>query len=209
MLSDLKEDPNKITPDPFYLERAGNSLPANDLQSTVAPITKFGNFSVPSTGGNAYLMDENNVFCQFNIETGLTTSNRSFQLYCPNADKLLYTSQITNNVIAVCTVNNSTQVVDIDGIIDRTAYKATNESGANGMIYSPFSEMFYVQANNNSNVTGVDLVHYYDPTLAVASMYQGSITVGEMKSASRASTAALNTMCMNRVPQWEYPDRML
>lgn len=177
-----------------------------DLQSINFPVYKFSNFYVPLTDANAYVMylDVASPILH-TLSTLGVGANRSFQAYCPNAPRLLFvTSQITSNIISVIEMDSVSKTLIDRGDINRVAYKDVNESGANAMIYNPYSGRMYVQANNNVNVTGVSMVHVYDPTLAVASMYVRTVTVGEFKSDTRVSTTALNTVCMNRTPIYEY-----
>jgi hypothetical protein len=178
-----------------------------DLQGFVAPVIMFGNFMVASTGGNIYLLSNENITSSIIGAFGsAATANRSFQEYCPNApDKLFFTSQITNNFISVFEFGDK-ELVDL-GDIDRASYKDTNESGANALIYNPYSGKLYCQANANTNTSGVTLVHIYDPTEAVlGDMYQGSVTIGEFKSDARSGAQGLNTVCMNRTRIFEYQD---
>lgn len=183
----------------------------NDLQAQNFPVIRFRDFIPVSTDGVAYALMTDAIgspliFPFFNM----TVSNRTYHTYCPNAhDKLFFTSQITDNKIQVVEIDSVNKRYNSLGTIDRAAYKDTNESGANQMLYSPYSGRLYVMANNNSNLTGVSLIHIYDPTQSVASMYVRSISVGELKSEYRVSVFAQNTMCMNRTPIYEYRQKGL
>lgn len=197
---------------PYYIERHPTSLPYNDLQAINTPVILFSNFCFVATGNNIYALDTTNAGSGLMIyDTGnLTASSRTIQEYCPNTPgKIYFASQITDNTIDIFTIDYNNMALSLEETIDRSAYKATNESGANFLGYNPYNGRLYAQANNNSNVTGVNKIHVYDPTAAVGSRYVKSITVGEMKSSSRASTYALNTMCFNGLRLYEYPNERL
>lgn len=194
----------------YYLERALNKAPYHDLLGQNFPVIQFGNFCWVVSGTNLYMLAQesaqSNIFIFKN--SFLTSFQRAFQEYCPNSpNRLFWTDQNGVTKIFVCLMSYDNKDMTLEGTIDRAAYKDTNEQGANVMMYNPYNGRMYVQANNNNQQnTGVGLVHVYDPTQAVASMYIKSIAVGQMKSASRVSVTGLNTFCMNRTRLYEYPN---
>lgn len=184
----------------------------NDLQAVNFPVYRFGNFLVVSTNTQVYVLHKesltSHLLCAF---ITIAPANRSFQCYCPNAPlKLFFADQITVNQLSVVEFDYANKRLNDLGDLDRAAYKDTNESGCDGMIYSPYSGKLYVFSGNNLNVASCKKVHIYDPTLAVGSMYQSSLTLNyEFKSENRASVSALNTQCQNGTPIWEYPDVLI
>lgn len=178
-----------------------------DLQSINFPAIKFGNFYIVVTDANVYLMWDSAYSIILNtLSTIGVGANRSHSEWCPNAQKLFIAPKITSNVMSVVTIDYANRALVDAGDITRTAYKATNEAGCD-LMFNPYNGKLYVRAHNNSLTTGVNLVHVYDPMESVlADMYQGSITVGEMQSATRASTNAQNTWCFNRTRCYEYPN---
>lgn len=204
---------SKVMPNVDYSFAAdGQAGWYNDLQAINFPVIRFGNFIVVSTGSQAYVMHQDSIGSPllFPFLT-LGVSNRTYHTYCPNAPyKLFFTGQMTDNKITVVGIDvGGKQLIDL-GDIDRAAYKDTNESGANVMLYNPHSGRLYVQGNNNLNVTGVTKVHVYDPTRTnLEDMYVRSVVVGEMKSDSRVSVTAQNTCCMNRTQIFEYPNILI
>lgn len=183
----------------------------NDLNGTHSFSIRFGNFQVLVTSNSAYLMSLDNIATQIMQEPWptLATSSRVYQEYAPNAEKLFFSNQISNNNISVIGFNKVNHLLTDLGDIDRTPYKATNENGAAGIIYNPANGFIYVMANNNLNVTGVDKVHVYDPTQATASMYVRTITIGEFKSDARVSIQSFNNACINRTRIFEFTDVIL
>lgn len=122
--------------------------------------------------------------------------------YAPNAKRLFCGGKSGTNLYVWDVAPGSVTGV---GIIDRTTYKATNDDGTEDIIYNPYNGFIYVQGKAfGGNATGVNKIHYYNPTLALASMYQGSITVGEMGNvAARSGNSSLNAMSLNRTRYWE------
>lgn len=202
---------NNYTFYPYSFEMHSGGGAFNDLNGQIGPPIRFGNFQILSTSGNAYLVPIENVSNPIITEPFPTigAANRPIQEYCPNAPgKLFFTAGISNNIISVINFTPGTFAITDGGDIDRTSYKDTNENGACALIYNPYSGRLYCQANNNANVSGVSLVHVYDPTQALLSnMYVRTVTVGEFKSDLRASVSTYwNTVCMNRTRIYEYKD---
>lgn len=197
---------------PYYFETEPNFGGYMDLQGTDFPVIKFGNFHIPMDLINGYGRLNSSIVSPIPVPIQiltLGTANRSYQEYCPNApDRLFITSQITNNVISVIKMDYDAKFVSDLGDIDRTSYKRTNESGASDLIYSHYSGRLYCIANNNSDVSGVDGFHVYDPTQAsLGSMYVRTVaTPYEMKSEARVSTSSKNIAFFNRTRQYEYPN---
>jgi hypothetical protein len=180
----------------------------NDLNAGYAYPIRFGNFHILATSGNVYLMSLETPISQILTQPFPTIAavNRPIQEYCPNApNRLFFTSQTTNNFLSVIQFSG-TGITDL-GDIDRAGYKDTNESGASDLFYNPYSGKLYCPSNNNLNLSGVSLVHIYDPTeSSLGDMYQGSVSIGEFKSESRAAALGINTVCMNRTRIFEYQD---
>lgn len=192
----------------YHMEGYQGGAVFNDLNGQFAYPIRFGNFQVCVTTNSAYLLPLHSVGTQISQTPWPTlgTSSRVMQEYAPNARKLFFANQISNNNISVLSFDTVNHILVDDGDIDRTAYKATNENGAAMIIYNPYNGYIYVQANNNSNVTGVNKFHVYDPTQVTASMYIRSVTLGEFKSDSRASINALNSAVINRTRLFEFSD---
>ncbi len=181
-----------------------------DLQTIVAPVYRFMNFYVVSTGNTVYLLnDKINSNILWTMTPAMGATDRTYQAYCPNArDKLFFTSQTTQNIISVVELDSINKRLNNLGDINRAAYKDTNEAGCGGLMYNPRSGRLYALGHNNINTTGVSKLHVYDPTQSsLASMYVRTVTVGELMGESRASITALNQMCMNRTPIYEYPGK--
>jgi len=197
---------------PYYFETEPNYGGFMDLQATDFPVIKFGNFHIAIDGINGYGRLNSSIASPIPLSIQiltLATSTRSFQEYCPNApNRLFVTSQITNNVISVIKMDFNNKVLTDLGDIDRTSYKRTNESGAMDLLYGEYSGRMYCIANNNSNVTGVDGFHVYDPTQAVLNdCYIRTVaTPYEMKSEARISTTSKNIAFFNRTRKYEYPN---
>lgn len=59
----------------------------------------------------------------------------------------------------------------------------TNETLTKSILYSNYSDRMFIQASANGGATtGVARIHVIDPNLAIGSMYQGYINVGNMSS---------------------------
>lgn len=133
---------------------------------------------------------------------GPSSASLLFFEYAPNAKRLFSGGKSGTNLYVWDVAPGSVTGV---GIIDRTAYKATNDDGTEDIIYNPYNGFVYVQGKSfGGSATGVNKIHYYDPTLALGSMYLGSITVGEMGNATaRGANSSLNAMVLNRTRYWE------
>lgn len=55
----------------------------------------------------------------------------------------------------------------------------TNEAGTSNVVYSKYTGFIYAKGANINNLASCARIHYYDPSLAVASMWQGFLTAGE------------------------------
>lgn len=195
------------TDGPFTLVE--NYAPA-DLSITMVASYVFGNFIMCNTNGAVYLQST-----KYNLSPLLPTGNISggisgglnFLEYAANAGKVFWgwKNALGSPRMTVHTVGPGTYTTI--GTIDRTAYKDTNETCTQDIMYNPHSGRIYVQGMGSSSTTGVAKIHVYDPTQAVlASMYLRSITVGEQMSTLRVGNTSLNSMCMNRTRYWEAPD---
>ena len=90
------------------------------------------------------------------------------------------------------------------GDISRAAYKATDEKCTRQGIYCPYDKCFYVLGGNSSSTGTVNLLHRYDPTQVLASMYVASYTVGNNATATAYTE---NTLAMNGIERYEYEDK--
>lgn len=180
----------------------------NDLNGAFTYSVRFADFYTTCTTNSVYLFALNTAVSDIAQTPWPTmgTTERVMHEYAPNARKIFYANQISNNIIGVMSLDSVNHLLVDGGDIDRTAYKATNESGCAMLIYNPYNGFIYAMANNNINLTGVDKVHVYDPTQSTASMYVRTITIGEFKSQHRASVQSMNTATMNRTRLFEHPN---
>lgn len=195
----------------FLLQLDPYGLPYQDLQALNYPVTKFGNFYIVFTDANAYLMSSEGPHSHIlnTLSTLGVGANRTMSLWCPNARKMIACPGITSNIFSVISIDKVNRVLVDDGDVNRLAYKAANEAGCQGLIYSPYNGNFYLCASNNVANTGIDKIHEYNPNNVVGSMYVQSLTSDELNSANRTSISALNIMGLNMCPVWEYPDEFI
>lgn len=179
---------------------------SSDLYLDTIATYVFGNFLVGGTSGALYILSKDYCYTPiwyFPAGSTMGGSSKLFFEYAPNSKKLFVASKVATNLKIDVYDLPFNSIPTLAGTIDRTAYKATNESATGDMIYNPYNGLLYVMAQSNSSTTGVNLVHRYDPTQAVASMYIGSTTIGEFINASRQSNHSLNAAVMNRTRFWE------
>lgn len=195
----------------YVFELDSNGLPYNDLQSSNYPVTRFGNFYIAMTDTNAYLMSIEGPHSHIlhTLSTLGVGANRTMSLWCPNAKKMIACPGITSNIFSVVSIDKANKVLVDDGDVNRAAYKATNEAGCGGLVYSPYTGNFYLAAHANVATTGLDKIHEYNPNNAVGSMYVQSLTSDELDSSNRSSISALNIMGLNMTPVWEYPEEFI
>lgn len=192
------------TTTPFTLKRI-DTISADLYQGAIATYV-FGNFLVGGTSGALYILSKDYCYAPiwyFPAGSTMGGSSRLFFEYTPSSKKLFVASKIATNLNIDVYNLPFNSIPTLAGTIDRTAYKATNESATGDMIYNPYNGLLYVMGQSNSSTTGVNLVHRYDPTQAVASMYIGSTAIGEFINASRQSNHSLNAAVMNRTRFWE------
>lgn len=179
----------------------------NDLNGLDFPVTKFGNFFIAITAPSAYMIETDN--CISSILFFLNTLGHTFYgygVFCPNAPNRYFVAYNSgSNLISVIQLDYTNKALVDLGDVLKTGL-GTAENGTRCMLHNPYNGKLYAQGNSSLNVTGVDKVHVLDPTAAsIANLQVGTITVGEMKSASTAARYAQNTMTLNRLQCWEYP----
>lgn len=178
-----------------YVLRRNDDIPGDLAQSMVSTFL-FSNFIPCITNGSMYIMSRysGSPLLQ-TLATGLGSSVY-FVEYCPNAKKLFVATKTLNVSMYVASLGNKT--LTAVGTIDRTSYKATDEDSTDNMLYNPVYGKLYVQGHRHAATpTTVNKIHVYDPTQVLASMYQSSITVGNMGGAGRSGNYALNGMGFN------------
>lgn len=91
-----------------------------------------------------------------------------------------------------------------NGDLDRTAYKAAGETKTSQIIYNHRNNKLYVRGQAFSQFPTVcNLIHVYDMSQPVASMYLTSITVGNLVSTQKLGNNAVNNMCFNQTKYYE------
>lgn len=145
------------------------------------------------------------------LETGLigttwalSPTDRATAKFTPvggNAGRIFVYQRVNTNV-NLSVIDWATKA-DL-GDISRAAYKATDENCTRQGIYCPYDKCFYVLGGNSSSTGTVNLLHRYDPTQVLASMYVASYTVGNNATATAYTE---NTLAMNGIEQYEYEDK--
>lgn len=178
----------------------------SDLDDSSVASYAFGNFRLCTTNGAVYIISTEYDFppIVFPAVIGLASS-LYFLEYTPNAGRVFWGTKTIFPRISCFSIGKGTY--SSVGILDRAAYKATNEDATDDIMYNPYNGKLYVQGKRHSTLTtGVNKLHVYDPTAALASMYLSSITVGEMASTLRHGNYACNSLAMNRTRYWEAPE---
>lgn len=118
---------------------------------------------------------------------------------------------IVNKIVTYQRISSNTSLTIIDwatktvvGNIIRTAYQDTGENMTKQVSYCPYNGFFYVEGHNHASGGTVAKIHYYNPALALASMYLGTINVGN--GGTHPDPYFENSMCMNGCEIWEFDD---
>lgn len=145
------------------------------------------------------------------LETGLigttwalSPTDRATAKFVPvggNAGRVFVYGRVNTNVnLSVIDWASKTDLGDIS----RSAYKATDENCTRQGIYCPYDKCFYVLGGNSASTGTVNLLHRYDPTQVLASMYVASYTVGNNATATAYTE---NTLAMNGEERYEWDDK--
>lgn len=167
----------------------------------------FDNMVIPSSSSASYKQIRSIDTAPLGAGLGGSVSGPSFAEYCPingrgaTSGLHCYAGK-TSTLISVFEIGFNTYN-DL-GDINRTAYKAANETGTDAMIFNHRNNKLYVRGYNGGTVPGTcDLIHVYDMTQPFGSMYLTSITVGNLQSTAKQHNNPTNNMIFNQTKYYE------
>jgi len=174
----------------------------------------FGNVVLPGSSGTIYKqmrgMDVSPIGAAGPTSGGVSPN---YVEYCPIYGKgvgrgLLVYAGKGGMDMAVFTIgyNDYTSV----GTLSKTAYRAATENATDNILFNHRNNQLYARGYSTLTLPGtVNLVHAYDLTQSLSSMYVGSIPVGNPQSAITTRGMSMSNMTFNQTKYYGAEDVIL
>jgi hypothetical protein len=170
------------------------------IMSTSDLLVRFGGIEFNNKNGFFYRSGDGSLqVYDKNLFTIAAVTNSGFSRgpVCLVPDlNYIFGGAYNSNTIGVANTSTNTNI----GTLSKSSL-ATNEAGTRTIVFGNYSSRVFAQASNGAGaVTGVDRIHVLNPALALASMNEGYITVGNMYSTANQQKRHPQ-MCFNQILQ--------
>lgn len=174
----------------------------------------FGNVVLPGSSGSIYKQLRGMDVSPIGIG-GLTSGGvtPNFNEYCPIYGKGAGSGRLTyagKSGVLISVFDIGFNVYSDLGDIDRIGHRGSTENATDLIMFNHRNNTLFARPYTTLTLPGVvNLLHVYDITQALGSMYVGSVPVGNVQSATTTRGVIINNMTFNQTKYYEATDVIL